>query len=432
MSWTLPAQFAKVQDASIWARQERLVGLANPTEFLHQLGRYGLRSASRGLLLVLDLDRFRAIKNSLGLQGADELLCLIAARLRSAFPGKILIGHLGEDAFAMVFPHIDDEARARAAAQSVFELLRPPFTIGSKQITVGACIGIATVCADPDEWLRNANTALGRAKDLGPAQIVIYDLAMAGRDAHRLQLESELRSALELSETAMVYQPIVKLASGQVEGHEALMRWSSQNHGIVAPSEFIPMAERAGLAPMLDRWAFCQAIVRLQRFPKAGFVNVNVSACTLIEKSWIDEIVARFQASGLRAGQLRLEITETALLSQEANVHAHLIRLSRAGLPIILDDFGTGYSSLTHLSVFPIEGIKIDRSFVAQIVGDGREGRIVAAITRLGLDLNISITAEGVESEIQHLTLKATGCGYGQGHFYGSPRTASVECLGSH
>lgn len=432
MTWTTPVQVARLPDATVWARQERLVGLASPAAFFRQLASFGLKSATRSILLVLDLDRFRAIKNFLGFQGADELLCLIAARLRSAFPGKMLIGHLGEDAFAMVFPHIEDDARAQATAQSVFELLKQPFTICSKQITVSACIGVATICADPDECLRNANTALSRAKDLGPAQIVIYDLAMAGRDTHRLLMESELRIALELSQTTMVYQPIVNLGSGQVVGHEALMRWTSQSHGVVAPSEFIPMAERAGLAPMLDKLAFCQAIARLQRFPKLGFLNVNVSARTLIEKCWIDEVVARFQASGLRQGALRLEITETALLCQEANVHAHLVRLSRAGLPIILDDFGTGYSSLTHLSVFPIEGIKIDRSFVAQIVRDGREGRIVAAITRLGQDLNLSITAEGVENEIQHLTLKATGCGYGQGHFYGSPRTASVECVSSH
>lgn len=423
---------AKIPDVSVWARQERLVGLATPADFFRQLASFGLKSASRSILLVLDLDRFRAIKNSLGFQGADELLCLIAARLRAAFPGKILIGHLGEDAFAMVFPHVDDDARARDTAQSVFDQLKRPFTIGSKQLTVSACVGVATICGDPDECLRNANTALGRAKDLGPGQIAIYDLAMAGRDIQRLQMENELRSALELSQMTMMYQPIVNLHSGQVVGHEALMRWSTQSHGVVSPSEFIPMAERVGLAPMLDKLAFCQAIARLQRFPKVGFVNVNVSARTLIEACWIDEMVARFQASGLRHGCLRLEITETALLCQEANVHAHLVRLSRAGLPIVLDDFGTGYSSLTHLSVFPIEGIKIDRSFVAQIVGDGREGRIVAAITRLGLDLNMSITAEGVENEIQHQTLKATGCGYGQGHFYGSPRTASLECMRSH
>ena len=193
-------------------------------------------------------------------------------------------------------------------------------------------------------------------------------------------------------------------------------------HGVIAPSDFIPMAERSGLAPMLDKWAFAQAIVRLQQFPQAGFINVNVSACSLVENSWVDETVAQFQASGVRAGQLRLEITETALLKQEGAVQANLSRLSRSGLPIILDDFGTGYSSLSHLRLFPIVGIKIDRSFVAQIVGDGREGRIVSAMIRLALDLGMSVTAEGVENELQHLTLIGIGCGFGQGHFYGFPK----------
>ena len=201
------------------------------------------------------------------------------------------------------------------------------------------------------------------------------------------------------------------------------MRWISKSHGVIAPSDFIPMAERSGLALMLDKWAFAQAILRLQQFPNAGFINVNVSACSLIENSWVDEALARFQASGLNAGQLRLEITETALLSQEAIVHANLIRLSRSGLSVYLDDFGTGYSSLSHLRLFPIVGIKIDRSFVAQIVGDGREGRIVSAMTRLALDLGMSVTAEGVENELQHATLIATGCGFAQGYFYGFPKT---------
>ena len=201
------------------------------------------------------------------------------------------------------------------------------------------------------------------------------------------------------------------------------MRWSSKTYGVIAPSEFIPMAERSGIAPMLDKWAFAQAILRLQQFPNAGFINVNVSACSLLESTWVDETLARFQASGLRAGQLRLEITETALLNQEATVHAHLIRLTRSGLPVILDDFGTGYSSLSHLRLFPIAGIKIDRSFVAQIVGDGREGRIVSAMTRLALDLGMSVTAEGVENSLQHATLIAIGCGFAQGHLYGFPKT---------
>ena len=152
-----------------------------------------------------------------------------------------------------------------------------------------------------------------------------------------------------------------------------------------------------------------------------GAINVNLSACSLLENSWVDETLARFQASGLRAGQLRLEITETALLNQEAKALANLNRLSRAGLPVLLDDFGTGYSSLSHLRLFPIAGIKIDRSFVAQITGSGREGRIVSAMTRLALDLGMSVTAEGVENELQHTSLIATGCGFAQGHFYGVP-----------
>jgi len=424
------ARIYEAPSANDWVFQDPLTGFANHAGFLRQLGSLGRSAAAPRILLVLDIDRFRAIKNSLGYNNADELLCALAARLRSSLPGKPLIGHLGEDAFAMVFTDFDDDPQV--LAQAVFALLQPPFDIGGKadggkasggkRITMSVCIGIAAVTVDPVVCLRNANTALYRAKEIGPGQVLVYDRGMRAGDARWLQLETELRSALDASQTAMVYQPIVNLANAQVDGHEALMRWSSPTYGVIAPSDFIPLAERSGIAPTLDKWAFAQAILRLQRYPDSGFVNVNVSACSLLENTWVDETLARFQASGLRAGQLRLEITETALLNQESTVHANLIRLSRSGLPVILDDFGTGYSSLSHLRLFPIVGIKIDRSFVAQIIGDGREGRIVSAMTRLAQDLGMSVTAEGVENELQHTTLIATGCGFGQGHFYGFPK----------
>ena len=443
MNWHKPMQFCEAPSNHAWVLQDSLTGFANPTRFLRQLGLLGPRGSVRRILLVLDIDRFRAIKNSLGYHHADALLHAVAARLRTGNPGKPLIGHLGEDAFAMVFTDFGDDPQALAL--TVCALLQPPFEVGGKRITMSVCIGIAAVTADPVVCLRNANTALSRAKEIGPGQVVIYDRAMREDEARSLQLQTELRAAfvdveraakaalvdveraakaaLDASQTTMAYQPIVNLANGQVEGHEALMRWSSKTYGVIAPNEFIPMAERSGIAPMLDKWAFAQAILRLQKFPNAGFINVNVSACSLLESTWVDETLARFQASGLRAGQLRLEITETALLNQEATVHAHLIRLTRSGLPVILDDFGTGYSSLSHLRLFPIVGIKIDRSFVAQIVGDGREGRIVSAMTRLALDLGMSVTAEGVENSLQHATLIAIGCGFAQGHLYGFPKT---------
>jgi len=422
MNWHELEHICEPLAADALATQDPLTAFANPGDFLRQLGSLGLGRTPRRILLVLDIDRFRAIKNSLGYHNSDELLRAVADRLRSGLPGETLIGHLGEDVFAIVVAGVNHELQARAIALAVSSLIQKPFQIGGKLITMGVCIGIAAVNADPVICLRNANTALCRAKEIGPAQIVVYDRAMREGNVRWLQLETELRSALNASLTAMAYQPIVNLANGEVEGYEALMRWSSEMHGVIAPSDFIPMAERSGLAPMLDKWAFAQAIVRLQQFPQAGFINVNVSACSLVENSWVDETVAQFQASGVRAGQLRLEITETALLMQEGAVQANLSRLSRSGLPIILDDFGTGYSSLSHLRLFPIVGIKIDRSFVAQIVGDGREGRIVSAMIRLALDLGMSVTAEGVENELQHLTLIGIGCGFGQGHFYGFPK----------
>ena len=421
MNWHLPLHFSEPPDADPAAWYDPLTGLVNPSGFLHQLGLLAQLRTARRVVLVLDIDRFRALRNSLGYKNADDLLCAIAARLRSAFPKETLLGHLGEDAFAIVFSELGDAAQTRAQGLAVLALVQQPYQISGKSITIGVSIGIAVVTADPAVCVRNANTALCRAKAAGPAQMLFYDRSMREGDELALQTQTELRAAIDQSRTRMVYQPIINLASGKPDGHEALMRWTSETHGVMAPSDFIPMAERAGIAPMLDQWAFAQVIRRLQQFPHGGFVNVNVSACSLLDNSWVDATVARFQSSGLAAGQLRLEITETALLSQETRVHANLIRLSACGLPVILDDFGTGYSSLSHLRLFPIAGIKIDRSFVAQIPGDGREGRIVSAMTRLALDLGMSVTAEGVENELQHSTLTATGCGFAQGHFYGFP-----------
>ena len=423
MNWRQPLRIGEASSADALILPTVLPGLPNPAGFLRQLASLVRPDAS---LFVLDIDRFRALKNSLGYQHANELLRALAARLQSALPLDTLIEQLGEDTFALGFPSVADEAQARALAQAVFVLMQQPFHIdrygmGGEHISMTVSIGIACVTSNPAVGLRNANTALCRAKVIGPAQIVVYDRAMREGDQRWLQLETELRRALETSQTAMAYQPIVDLETGQVAGHEALMRWCSPTLGVIAPSDFIPLAERAGIAPILDQWAFAQVIKRLQSLPQVGAINVNLSACSLLENSWVDETLARFQASGLRAGQVRLEITETALLNQEAKALSNLNRLCRAGLPVLLDDFGTGYSSLSHLRLFPIAGIKIDRSFVAQITGSGREGRIVSAMTRLALDLGMSVTAEGVENELQHTSLIATGCGFAQGHFYGVP-----------
>jgi diguanylate cyclase (GGDEF)-like protein len=421
MNWHNLLRFSRAPELNPVAFYDPLTGLLNPRGFLQQLGLLAQCAPAQRVVLMLDIDRFRALRNSLGYKNADELLCAFAARLRSALPSETLIGHVGEDAFAIVRPEVGDEEQVRAQGLALLTLVEKSYEIAGKVITIGVSIGIAAVTPDPADCVRNANIALSRAKEFGPAKVLVYNQAMGEGDEQLLQTQAELRAALEQSHTRMVYQPIINLASGQSEGHEALMRWTSETRGVIAPGDFIPMAERAGIAPMLDKWAFAQVLERLRRTRQRGFINVNVSSCSLLENSWVDESLAQFQSSGLAAGQLRLEITETALLRHEARVHANLIRLSRSGIPVILDDFGTGYSSLSHLRLFPIAGIKIDRSFVAQMMGDGREGRIVSAMTRLALDLGMSITAEGVENQLQHQTLVATGCGFGQGHFYGFP-----------
>ena len=355
MNWRQPLRIREASSAGTMILHAPVPGVANPDGFLRQLAALGKPNAT---LLVLDIDRFRAIKNSLGYQHADELLSAVAARLQSELPMDALIEQLGEDAFALGVPSVADAAQARALAQTVFVLMQQPFEIGrhgigGEHVAITVSIGIASVTSNPAVGLRNANTALCRAKEIGPAQIVVYDRAMREGDQRWLQLETELRHALETSQTAIAYQPIIDLETGEVAGHEALMRWRSPTLGVIAPNDFIALAERAGIAPILDQWAFAQVIKRLQSSPQKDVVNVNVSACSLLENSWLDETLARFQTSGLRAGQLRLEITETALLNQEAKALANLNRLSRAGLPVLLDDFGTGYSSLSHLRLFP-------------------------------------------------------------------------------
>jgi len=400
-----------------------LTRLPNRAGFRRELGLLRERHAAAHTQLaiaVVDIDRFRVVNDAHGHEGGNQLLEQLAARLKAELPSEDLIGHLGEDEFAILFSDVKDDQHAYSIGLRLVEMFRQSFEVNGERVIVSVCVGIAPVeNGDPSIAMRNADTALYRAKEAGSAQVVVYDRAMRESNELRLRLETKLRNALRENQLRLVFQPILELESGKVVGHEALMRWSHPNHGAISPAYFIPLAERCGIAPAIDAWTLSQSIGHLRA--DGGFVNVNVSARTLTDSDWVEMAIDSFHASGLRPGRLRLEITETALLSRDSSAHAHLQRLSLAGMPIVLDDFGTGYSSLSHLQDYPISGVKIDRSFVACIDSNGRERRIVSAVTRLAQDLGFSVTAEGVETEAQHAALIAAGCVYGQGHYYGHP-----------
>jgi len=403
-----------------------LTHLPNRAGFRRDLAALGERRAhthAQRVVAVLDIDRFRAVNDSLGYEGGNARLRDLAQRLQWALPEAELFGHLGEDEFALVFADICDEGQARQLGLRLLELFHQPFETRGERLTVTASVGIAPAQGDDAGiWMCNADTALYSAKEAGASQVVVYDRAMRDSNELRLRMETELRKALQRGELHMFFQPIVELASGRLVGHEALARWNSPLSGPISPAEFIPLAERAGMAPALDAWVLRQVIAQLQQSPAASAINVNVSALTLIDTAWVDEALALFAQARLAPGRLRMEITETALLSHQSAARANIERINHAGLPIILDDFGTGFSSLSHLLDYPIAGLKIDRSFVERVDSNSRELRIVVAMSRLADDLGLSVTAEGVESEAQHTVLLAAGCRYGQGHYYGRPR----------
>jgi diguanylate cyclase (GGDEF)-like protein/PAS domain S-box-containing protein len=411
-----------------------LTGLSNRSVFVEKLGRrleeLKLRRGERFAALYIDLDRFKVVNDSLGHLVGDALLIAVSRRLESCLRPGDSLARLGGDEFAILLNELGDEPQANAIAFRIQHALSAPFSIGGKEVFTSASIGIAfgrTQYDNPEEIMRDADTAMYHAKARGKARHELFDADMHARVRDRLGLENDLRHAVASRDFEVHYQPIVSLSTGMCVGFESLVRWK-RNSEPVPPATFIPIAEELGLIEPLGTWVLQQACRTFadwqRRFGLAGLecITVNVSNRQLMEQNFLLIVEEAVHGAGLAPCDLRLEITETALMDSP-NIVAQVLReLRDFGVKIYLDDFGTGYSSLSHLHKLPVDALKIDHSFVKSLLLPDRPA-IVESILALARTLNTSVVAEGIESDVQARELERLGCTHAQGFLFSRPLT---------
>lgn len=419
-----------------------LTGLGNRAIFVERLGRrleaLKLRSIhGRFAVLYLDLDRFKVVNDSLGHLVGDELLIAVSRRLEACLRDGDALARLGGDEFAILLNELADDNQANAIAFRIQDTLTAPFSISGRQVFTSASIGIAFGHAQytsPDEIMRDADTAMYHAKSRGKARHELFDADMHARELDRFGFENDLRSAVARRDFDMAYQPIVSLASGMCVGFEALIRWT-RNGTPTSPATFIPIAEELGLIEPIGTWVLSQACTTFagwqRRFPASGLecITVNVSSRQLMQQNFPMIVEQAIHDAGMQPCDLRLEITETALMDSPT-VAAELLRqLREVGVKIYLDDFGTGHSSLSHLHRLPVDALKIDQSFVKSLLVPDRPA-IVESILALARTLNTTVVAEGIETETQARELERLGCTRAQGYLFSRPLTTrAVEAM---
>jgi diguanylate cyclase (GGDEF)-like protein len=411
------------------ARHDALTNLPNRTLFREQLEEALWRTKRNDhiAVLCLDLDHFKGINDSLGHPIGDDLLREVAGRLTACVREGDTVCRLGGDEFAIVQIGSDRQTSPTTLASRLIEVVSAPYDIQGHQITIGVSIGVAVVPndgSDPDQLLKNADLALYRAKEDGGGIFHFFEIGMDARAQARRLLEIDLRGALSRSEFLIYYQPIHDLKADRVVGFEALVRWNHPLRGMIAPLNFIPLAEETGLIVPLGDWVLRTACNDAAGWSQDVCVAVNLSPAQFKSRNLVPSVISALEDSGLSACRLELEITESVLLHDSDATLTTLHKLRSLGVRISMDDFGTGYSSLSYLRSFPFDKIKIDRSFVSELATRDDSMAIVRAVTGLGKSLGISTTAEGVETSEQLALLRLEGCTEVQGYLFSPPRPA--------
>ena len=417
------------------AHVDPVTQLPNRHEFngalAYALARADRQDSSVGLLL-LDLDNFKVVNDTLGHHCGDQLLKLVAERLVAILRATDIICRIGGDEFVVIVEPADDASEMASVARKILAVLAAPFALEGHQLYVSASIGVSLYPFDAQDvatLTRNADTAMYHAKHQGKNRYAVFQAEMELRAQRRLRMEANLRRALQNEELYLHYQPQIDLRSGRIVGVEALIRWNCREMGQLSPSEFIPVAEESGIIVELGRWVLQSACRQAASWCKAGLLDslehvaVNLSACQARDPGLMDDIRAILDETQLPHGLLELEITEGVLMD---NVHANvelMRRLQDTGIHLSIDDFGTGYSSMSYLKRLPIDQLKIDRSFVHDLPGEGEA--IVTAIIAMAHSLHLKVVAEGVETLQQVEFLRKAGCDNVQGFFFARPMTAA-------
>jgi diguanylate cyclase (GGDEF)-like protein/PAS domain S-box-containing protein len=413
--------------------RDGLTGLPNRALFMERLTQSLLRSDRRkffSAVLFLDLDRFKVINDSLSHDAGDKLLIQVAGRLRGCLRPEDTVARLGGDEFVVLFEDLQEITAGLTVAERIAQGLRHPFAIHGEEVFTTCSMGIAISSSaetKPAELVRDAEVAMYRAKAKGEGSIEIFDPSMNAQALARFQMDSELRRGLERGEFVLHFQPVVGLRTGWIEGWEALVRWQHPERGLVPPLEFISLAEETGLIVPLGKWVLEEACRQAghwnRAFPAGGSrpMNVNISARQFQQRDLITTVLEALRNADLEPASLKLEITESIMMKDpRASIEA-MRTFKSMDIHLVIDDFGTGYSSLSYLKRFPVDTLKVDKSFVDGLGKDPESTAIVAAIISLAKSLGMRVTAEGIETEDQMKHLQRLDCDQGQGYLFSRP-----------